>query len=359
MSRTRRIGITGTGGLGMHLGSGFDETDGAEVAAVCDVSDENRAGAGEAFDVPDTQRYEDHETMLEDADLDGVAIATPHTLHYDQTVAALERGIDTLCEKPLCTDIDHATDLVARAEASETVLMVGYQRHLDPAFKTARDALEARIGEPTYVTAEITQDWISGQDGAWRSNPDLSGGGQLYDTGSHLLDVVLWTTGLTPAAVDAQMHFHDEAERVDTHAALNVTFENGAVASISVSGDTHRTQEHLHVWGEQGSLYIDSEDWSPAELAFIDEDDDYYRPHLDRWNGGNKAEVFVDLVVNGGTPPATARDALAVTAVTEAAYESARTGETVDIDLEGALERASAHEPTEETPRATPDADTS
>ncbi|MCU4741030.1 Gfo/Idh/MocA family oxidoreductase [Natronoglomus mannanivorans] len=334
MSRTRRIGITGTGGLGMHLGREFGGVEGAEIAAIADISDENRTSAGEAFDVPEAHRYEDHETMLEEADLDGVAIATPHTLHYEQTVAALERGIDTLCEKPLCTDIDDAMDLAVRAEASDTVLMVGYQRHLDPAFKAARDALETRVGEPAYITAEITQNWLSEQEGTWRTNPDLSGGGQLYDTGSHLLDVVLWTTGLTPVAVDAQMHFHDEAERVDTHAALNVTFENGAVASISVSGDTHRTHEHLHVWGEKGGFYVDGQEWDAPELAFIDDSNDYYRPHLDRWNAGNKAEVFVDLIVNGGTPPSTARDALTVTAVTEAAYESARTGETVELDLE-------------------------
>lgn len=335
MADTVRIGITGTGGLGSHLARGINSTDDGRVVAIADVSDENRAAAGDRFDIPEDQRYTEHEEMLDNADLDGVAIATPHTLHYDQVVAALDRGLDVLCEKPLCTSIEHAKDLVRRDEEGDELLMVGYQRHLDPAFVTVNEQLGERVGEPEYITAEITQNWWAGQQGAWRSNPDLSGGGQLYDTGSHLLDAVLWTTGLTPTSVDAQMKFGDDEERVDIQAALNVTFENDAVASIAVSGDVPRVREHVHFWGEHGAAYVDGEEWDPREVTFLDGDSgDESRPRLDQHSSPSKTEVFVDLVRDGGEPPATARDALAVTAVTEAAYESARTGKRVELDLE-------------------------
>jgi len=328
-----RIGITGTGGLGTHLGRGFGDVDGAAVVAVADVDEDNRASAAAEFGVPEGDRYGDHEAMLDGTDLDGVVVATPHTLHYDQVVAALDQGIDTLCEKPLCTDLADAEDLVARAETGEAALMVGYQRHLDPTFRAVRDELPERVGEVDYLTAEITQDWISGQEGAWRSNPDLSGGGQLYDTGSHLLDAVLWSTGLSPVAVDAQMQFHDAAERVDVQAALTVEFANGAVASIAVSGDAARHREHVHAWGESGGLYIDRAEWGRPDLQFVDRDGDSLARHVTEYDHRSKPAAFVDVIREGADPPATARDALTVTAVTEAAYESARTGKTVEIDI--------------------------
>lgn len=333
MADTTEIGVTGTGGLGTMLARGIHSTDGAAVAAVTDVDEGNRTRAAEEFDVPEGRRYADHETMLDDAGVDGVVIATPHTLHYEQTVAALDRGFDTLCEKPLCTDLEDAKDLVRRSRSGEATLMVGYQRHLGGAFQRARDELADRVGDPQFLTAEITQDWIERQRGAWRSDPDLSGGGQLYDTGSHLVDVVLWTTGLTPTSVDAQMLFDDEAERVDKQAALNVEFDNGAVASISVSGDAPCVREHFHAWGPEGGFYIDGEGWTERELRYVDADGTESRPSLEGYGEATKPERFVEMVRDDVKPPATAADALKVTAVTEAAYESARTGERVDIEV--------------------------
>jgi predicted dehydrogenase len=333
MGAKAKIGVTGTGGLGTLLARGIDELDDAEVVAVTDVSEANRTRAAEEFDVSAENRFEDHEEMLDTVDLDGVTIATPHAFHYEQTVAALERGIDTLCEKPLCIDLENAKDLVRRSETGDATLMLGYQRHLAGAYRRARTELGDTVGDPQFLTAEVTQDWISGQRGSWRADPDLSGGGQLYDTGSHLLDVVLWTTGLTPESVNAQMLFDDDENRVDKQAALDVKFANGAVASVSVSGDTPSVREHLHVWGDNGAFYVDGKDWAPRELTYIDADNEEREPSIEEYDAGDKPEAFIDVVRNGSDPPATARDALKVTAVTEAAYESARTGKRVDIDI--------------------------
>jgi len=332
MADTVRIGVTGLGGLGMPLARSIEAVEGASVVAVADVSDENRRSGAEEFGVPDDQRYESHEAMLDSAGLDGVAIATPHALHYEQVVAALERGIDTLCEKPLCVDLDNARDLVRRSEASDAALMVGYQRHLSPAFRQAREALDDRVGDPQFLNASITQNWIEHQRGTWRADPDLSGGGQLYDTGSHVLDALLWTTGLSPVSVTAQMQFDDDAERVDTQAALDVAFENGAVASVGVSGDTPVVREHLDVWGEQGGFRVRGTDWGERELDFVDDENREHDPDHEGENR-DKATAFVDVIRDGAEPPATARDALKVTAVTEAAYESARSGRRVEVDL--------------------------
>lgn len=327
-----RIGIIGMGFIGTSVGSEIHSLDDADVVAISDIDDGTLRTAGEQLDVPESSQYLDYLDMYEQESLDGVVISTPHTLHYEQILSALDNGLHVLCEKPLATNLEHAYDIADRVARSDVTLMVGYQRHLDPAFITAREHVRGSGSRPKFITAEITQNWIENQRGTWRANPALSGGGQLYDTGSHLIDAVLWITGLTPSTVSAEMVYEDEEERVDIQASVNVEFEEGAVASIAVSGDTPFTREHIHVWNDEGAIYVDGEEWGAREVSLVDESGTARLPSGTEYR--SKGVVFVETIRTGAEPPATVADALAVTAVTEAAYESARscTGVTIDLD---------------------------
>lgn len=329
-----RVGIVGGGFIGRTVGKRFREHDAARIAALVDVDDRTLAETGDDLGVPEDARYGRYEAMLEAAEIDAVLIGTPHTLHYDQVTAAMDRNLHVLCDKPLTTDIDEARDLIARDESREEVLMVGYQRHLYGAFAETRDRWlgEGRI--PRWITAEISQNWVERFAGTWRMDPDLSGGGYLYDTGSHLLDSILWSTGLTPTAVAAEMAFVDDENRVDGRAHVTIRFEEGTTASVTCSGETPCMREHIHLWDEEGATYLDSHDWEANELMTIDAESGEHRPRLDR-DLSNKAEAFVASIRGGEEPPATALDGLRVTAVTEAAYESAKgDGGFVDVDPE-------------------------
>lgn len=332
MADSIRTAIVGAGSLGLSLGRQLSDIEGVDVTAVADVNDEARRRAADGLDADSIEGYDDYGDMLRTESLDAVVVATPHALHYEQVVAAMDRDLHVLCEKPLTTDLDRARDLVRRENDHDRVLMVGYQRHLDPAFVAAREWLADR-DPPKVVTAEITQDWIERFRGTWRTDPDLSGGGQLYDTGSHLLDALLWTTGLTPKAVAADMVFDDDDRRVDRQAVLTVRFAEGTVATVTVSGDAPVIREHLRVWGKDGGVYVDGVDWEPREVRVVTPSGEE-TPPLDGYDAPSKGEAFVSAIRNGREPPAGARDALAVTALTEAAYESARNGRTVPVEIE-------------------------
>ncbi|WP_440008133.1 Gfo/Idh/MocA family protein [Halomicrococcus sp. SG-WS-1] len=329
-----RVGVVGGGFIGKTVGAGFMQDRRSTVVAIADVSEAALREAGEELYVGHGSQYEDYETMLDEEDLDAVLVGTPHAFHYEQVTAALDRDLHVLCDKPLTTDREQARELVERSESADEVLMVGYQRHLNPAFVQARERWANGDRTPTFVTAEITQNWIDRFEDTWRANPDLSGGGNLYDTGSHLLDAVLWTTGLTPTAVRADMEFADEERRVDVEALLNVEFAEGARASVSVFSDAPCVREHIHTWDDEGAIYLEGRQWEPRQLTKIEEDSTDVVPYIRRDHEDTKAETFVDCVRQGKTPPATARDAFAVTALTEAAYESARSGERVSVDLD-------------------------
>ena len=332
MTENLRAGVIGAGNLGMRLGEAMQDRPGADVVALADVSEENLAQGGHRLDVPPASHYEDYEAMLEAGGLNAVMIATPHALHYEQAVAAMEHDLHVLCEKPLTTDLADGRDLVDRDESREEIFQVGYQRHIEGPYVAARDRIAEFDDPPAFVTAKITQNWIQHSSGTWRADPELSGGGQLYDTGSHVIDAVLWATGLEPTAVTASMVFWNEDADVDIQATLTVEFAEDAVATIAVSGDSPVVREHHRYWGDDGGVYIDGRGWNDRQVHFVDPDGaEQYPGVTDSYPG--KVAAFVDSIREGTGSVATPRDALAVTAVTEAAYESARTGERVELDL--------------------------
>ena len=328
-----RVGVVGGGYIGTTVGGQFERDPRSTVTALTDLNAETRRTAGERLYVGEGSQYEDYESMLDAERLDAVLIGTPHTLHYEMVTAALDRDLHVFCDKPLTTDLGHARELTDRAESTDRVLMVGYQRHLNPAIQSARERWQG-AADPDYLSAEITQNWISRFEGTWRTDPDLSGGGNLYDTGSHLIDAVLWTTGLTPESVSAEMVFADDARRVDERAILTIAFENGAHGTIAVHSDAPCVREHIHVWDDRGAVYLDGRQWEERDLERVEPDSTTVVPYVDREQRRTKAEAFIDSIETSERPPATARDALAVTALTEAAYESARIGERVSVDID-------------------------
>lgn len=327
-----RVGLIGTGYIGTTVGGQFHHHPKSTVAAITEIDADRRATAAERFSVPSEALYGDYEEMIADAALDAILVGTPHTLHYEQIVAGFDAGLHVFCDKPLATDLGHAKEIAERVAASDRTLMVGYQRHLNPAFISARERF--RDTKPTWITAEITQDWLPRFTDTWRTDPDLSGGGMLYDTGSHLLDGLLWTSGLEPTAVFSRMEFVDDERRVDSEATVLIEFANGATANVSVSGDLPCVREHIHLWNDEGAVSLDGRQWEPRSVTDVDTDNTEQVPYIDHDEQVNKAEAFLTAVEEGSAPPATVHDALRVTAVTEAAYESARAGEWVDVDLD-------------------------
>jgi len=303
----------------------------ADVAVVAgsDVAAEARESFAAEYDAP---VYADYEAMLDSEEVDAVTVVTPHTLHYEQTVACLERGLDVLLEKPMVTETGQAVDLLARARERDALLQIGYQRHLHPGYRAVREAaLGGEIGDVHMAACYLTQDWISGTEGTWRVDPALSGGGQLSDSGSHLLDALLWTTDSRAREVAAVTD--DRNHAVDINTALSATLDgpDGPItASVGVSGDGTGFEESLVLWGTDGHLQFDH-----GGLTVFDGSGE---PDHREFDAGSYAEqttkkvlAFLDAVEGERDNPVPPEAGLRVTALTEAAYRASESGETVDV----------------------------
>ena len=228
-----------------------------EVVGVTDPSAANISKMKER--VPDATGLTTHASLKDligEGGLDAVVISSPHTIHYEQIVCGLEAGLHVLVEKPMVCQVDHAKEVIALSERADKILMVSYQRHLAASFRYIRNQIRTgEIGDVQFVNALQDQAWYRNQQGTWRMAKSLSGGGQLNDSGSHLLDIVLWMIDQPPVEVSARMEYFDA--EVDINTSMSVLFENGTMGTFSVvgNGPGPGMWEDITIWGQKGAIY--------------------------------------------------------------------------------------------------------
>ncbi|MFY9234964.1 MAG: Gfo/Idh/MocA family oxidoreductase [Fimbriimonadaceae bacterium] len=273
MGKTR-VGLIGCGGFQRHRLGNLLKVDEAEVVALVDPAAEQIALMREQH--PGTQglaSYPDHQTMLAETRPDAVLIATPHTQHVNQIMDSFAAGCHVLTEKPMVTSVEDAHRVIAGRDAAGRVGMVSYQRHFQPEFRQIREMIASgEAGAVHYITVLQSQEWLRLTKGTWRQELALSGGGQLNDSGSHVLDIVLWTTGLSPRTVSA--FCDNKGTEVDINSTMSVLFDGGAMASIAIIGDGMSWHEEITIWCEnmaffvrEGKLRIVDRSGSPVERS--------------------------------------------------------------------------------------------
>ncbi|MCO5296295.1 MAG: Gfo/Idh/MocA family oxidoreductase [Fimbriimonadaceae bacterium] len=315
-----RVGLIGCGGIARwHLGllAGIPE---AKVVALCDPDPKQIGLCREQFPaLGEVPAFEDHGAMIAAGGLDAVEISTPHTQHLEQMQSAFAAGLHVLCEKPLATNTADARAAIAARDRAGRVGVLGYQRHFQPEFRLIRERVLSGVAGPVqFVSALQCQEWKRLTVGTWRQDPALSGGGQLNDSGSHLLDVLLWATGLEAESVCA---FDDSRQTpVDINSTLSVRFKGGALGSVTVVGDAHAWHEDFTVWCgresyflREGALTIVSEDGSRREVPPSN-------------TTGNPDANFVDAILGRAEVESPFECGLAVIGLTEAAWRSAAQG---------------------------------
>lgn len=320
-----RMGFVGCGLISHLHAKQLLSTGEVEIVALADPSEKSVTKLKE--DIPPTAScrvYGNHEEMLEAEGLDAVAIMTPHTLHFEQAMAAFERGLHVLLEKPMVCGVDKARKLIARRDEVGKVLLISYQRHYMAEFRFMKQMIESGdFGEVQFVSAMQCQDWKRVTGGSWRQDPSLSGGGQLNDSGSHLLDIILWLAGARVESVYAIVE--NFGLPVDINSAMSLRFEGGAEGNISVVGEAPVWWEDITVWGSKAAFFLRNE-----KLTVKPYGADAFEPtELPR--GSNPDRNFVDAVLGKAEVQSTAEGALRVMELTEAAWLSGKTGRVVHL----------------------------
>jgi predicted dehydrogenase len=203
-----------------------------------------------------------------------VSVVTPNHMHYPQSAALLEAGLDVICDKPLTTNLGDSEKLVKLAAARQRMLGVTFNYTGYPMVRLARQIVaEGTLGKVRVVQAEYPQGWLAtaiektGQKQAsWRTDPKQAGAGALGDIGSHSFQLAEFVTGEKVSEICADVAAIVPGRVIDDNVNVLLRFTNGARGSLWASQVAigHLNSHQLRVYCENGSLIWKQE--SPEEL---------------------------------------------------------------------------------------------
>jgi predicted dehydrogenase len=263
-----RFGVVGLGGMGSFHLNYLDRVEGARVGAVCDVDNDRVERIAQKFEsLPDGQRvgrFNKYQDLIDSGDCDAVLIATPHFQHPEIAIAAFEKRLHVLCEKPVAVSIGEArrlNDAAARHPDLKFSLM--YQMRTVPLYRKLRELIaDGELGELSRITWLITdwfRTWTYYASGGWRATWAGEGGGVLINQCPHNLDLIWWLTGLFPGRITA-VGFVGKTHPIEVEDEVSAILEypNGAVGHfVTTTGEAPGTNR-LEIVGDRGKIVTES-----------------------------------------------------------------------------------------------------
>ncbi|MGQ9683775.1 MAG: Gfo/Idh/MocA family protein [Anaerolineae bacterium] len=265
-----RAAIIGCGGMARwHIRSMLQQTDTTRISVLCEPAEQSLTQAEQLFHdagIPVPPNQPDLGRLLRDhaSELDAALIVTPHAYHHDQAKACLEAGLDVLLEKPMVMNAAEAQSLIRARDRTGRTLVVAFPGSLSPQINIARRLLRSgSLGSLLSISATVWQEWGPGTAGTWRQQPELSGGGFLFDTGAHMLNTVADLAGEDFESVAAWLDNYGRP--VDTLAAVMARLRSGALVTLHGCGESMGCSSEIYVftsnailrtgiWGERLTL---------------------------------------------------------------------------------------------------------
>ena len=233
------MAVVGVGALGRHHARILSELDHVNLIAVADPNPDNGRKVADAHQ---TEWLADYHRLLDgDYPLDAVCVAVPTSHHFSVATDFLSRGIPTLIEKPLATNLEQAAELVALADRHQAVLQVGHVERFNPATKAAFSLCE----EPTYIHAERQSPF------SYRST-DI---GVVHDLMIHDIDLAL---SLVKSDV-----VHVEAFGVclmgnlEDSVRARVKFQNGCIGDFIANRVNPSSRRAMEIWSASTRTLVD------------------------------------------------------------------------------------------------------
>lgn len=273
----------------------------AQIAGVCTSRKESAEAASRAFDIP--RFTADENELINDPDIDVIDICTPNLFHYESLKKAILAGKHVYCEKPLCTSLAQAKEIVSLAKERPAFIgkIVFNNRFLAPIMRAKQLVDEGRLGRILSFSARYLHSSALDPTApiGWKQDKTICGGGVLFDLGSHVIDLVYYLCGAFSSVCTATQTVYPE--RVYKDGGLRATdadeafymlarLKNGATGTVSASKITAGANDDLtlEIFGEKGSLRFSL--MNPNFLYFYD------NSLPDETLGGNRGYTAIECV---------------------------------------------------------------
>lgn len=351
-----RAGIIGCGGIanGKHLPA-MKKNGNFEIVAFCDLVEERAQKAKEDYGTEDAKVFTDYTELLKE-DIEAVYVLTPNSSHAPLSIAALEAGKHVMCEKPMAKTYAEAKAMVETAERTGKLLTIGYQsRYRADSTYLKKACQEGELGEIYYAKAHAIRRRAVPTWGVFLDE-EKQGGGPLIDIGTHSLDLTLWMMdNYEPEMVVGSIYrkLADQTQTgniwgdwdpsvftVEDSAFGFVRMKNGATINLESSWalnslDVREAQTTL-CGTKAGADMVDglrinrvNHNRQCVEKPDLDAGGVAYFDGKSETSSDVEQRVFYNAIANGEPLVVEPRQAMVVTQILEAIYESGKTGKAV------------------------------
>lgn len=253
-----RAGVVGLGrqAVGDHIPA-LLASDRAELVAICDQDPRVLRQQAESLGVPHYRGYAD---MFDQEALDFVVVAVPHSAGSGVVLAAAERGVHILKEKPFASSLTEAHELADRCRGAGVQLMMTLQRRFNPIYTSFLQLID-QVGTHLVLDVQYTVH-IDDPSQGWRGQVATAGGGCVIDMGYHMVDMILWYFGLPDrlfANVSARARPDRQYDAEDTalvHFGL-LAYDAGLYGSLLLSRYIGPKREQLRLTGTNGIVHLE------------------------------------------------------------------------------------------------------
>jgi predicted dehydrogenase len=328
MAKIKAI-IIGTGGMARyHLRSMLEQKRTTDLVGFVETSETQRQEVRKMYQDSKQTCPPFYNTTKELIKAQGTAdaalIVTPHKFHFENARDCLTNNMDVLLEKPMVMNANEAKRLIAIRDQSKRKLVVAFPGSLSPAIQKAKEMIaEGVIGEVSSISAYAYQQWNKYTIGTWRQDPDMSGGGFLFDTGSHMINTVVDLIGQDVAQVMTLMD--NRKTPVEINSAISGQFKNGIMFSLGGAGDSFEWGSHVAIFGSQG--VIQTGIWG-ERLLLKEQGKDEFKP-VPYAKSKGVWEEFVKVLQGKLENPCPAEVGLRFAKLMDMIRESAKSGKVV------------------------------
>lgn len=259
-----RYGIVGIGKQGTFYTKIFTKlkglVKGAELTAVCDIDEGRRKYAEQ--NLKGVKVFSDYKEMFKSGLIDVVMVDTPHYFHPEIAIAAMQAGLNVLCDKPAGVYTKQVREMNAEAEKHPDLLFgMMFNQRTNPLYIKAKEIIDSgKLGKLTRIVWIITN-WYRPRayyaQGGWRGTWWGEGGGVLLNQCPHQLDLFTWLAGL-PVSVTATTSTVGRAINVENDVTAYCKFANGATGVFITSTHDAPGTNRLEITGEGGKIVIEN-----------------------------------------------------------------------------------------------------
>jgi len=258
-------GILGTGKIAKRFMQAAFYVPEAQVVAVGSREQHTADQFGAQFGVP--KRYGSYDALISDPEVEIVYVATPHTLHAENTLAALQAGKHVLCEKPFTINAQQAETVIQAARASGKFVMEGMWTRCFPVVREIVRRIQAgELGEIRYLQADFG--FRPAFNPASRLFAPELGGGALLDVGVYPVALAFLVLGAPTQIVS---HATLGATGVDELCSMLFRYDNGAQAVLSASLQVEMPKQ-ANICGSQARIHMPAPWWKPSEAYLMRND---------------------------------------------------------------------------------------